>query len=63
MHYSGGSGANRDDDQIVAYLQHLQKASPERLRALATADRDETARATRLGALVLTPQELAVLIG
>ena len=62
VHYSGGTGANRADDQIVAYLQHLHQAAPERLRALATADRDEADRALRLGTLVLAPQELALLM-
>lgn len=62
VHYSGGKGANRADDQIVAYLQYLSRQSPQQFRALVTADRDEAAKAEDCGALIVSPLEFAVMI-
>lgn len=62
VHYSGGQGVNRADDQIVAYLQYLKREGSPRLRALVTADRDEAAKAEACGALIISPQEFAVLV-
>ena len=60
VHFSGGSGDNRADDQIIAFLLHLQQSSPELARAVVTADRDEARAAERTGAMVMAPQELAL---
>ena len=62
VHYSGGTGVNRADDQIVAYLQYLSRHKPRQLRALVTADRDEAAKAEASGALIISPLEFSVLI-
>jgi predicted RNA-binding protein with PIN domain len=62
VHYSGGRGANRADDQIVAHLQYLSRHSPHQFRALVTADRDEAAKAEGCGALIVSPLEFEVMI-
>jgi hypothetical protein len=62
VHYSGGKGANRADDQIVAYLQFMNRQSPQEFRALVTADRDEAAKAEACGALIVSPLEFEVMI-
>ena len=59
VNFSGGSGDNRADDQIIAFLHHLEQASPELARAVVTADRDEARAAERTGAMVMAPEELA----
>ncbi len=61
--FSGGSGSNRADRQILAFLHHLEAASPELARAVVTADRDEARAAERTGAMVLAPEELALWLG
>ena len=60
VHFSGGSGSDRADRQIIAYLCHLQNASPHQIRAVVTADEAEAVDAERTGAMVMTPQELAI---
>lgn len=60
VHYSGGTGADRADQHIVAYLQHLKQSAPTQLRAVVTADRSEASQAKQTGALVLAPQELGL---
>jgi predicted RNA-binding protein with PIN domain len=60
VQYSGGTGANRADQEIVAYLRHVQESTPRRARAVVTADLDEALQAEATGAMVMTPQELAV---
>jgi hypothetical protein len=62
VHYSGGKGANRADDHIVAYLQFMNRKSPQQFRALVTADRDEAAKAEACGALIVSPLEFQVMI-
>jgi predicted RNA-binding protein with PIN domain len=62
VHYSGGKGANRADDHIVAYLQFMNRRSPQQFRALVTADRDEAAKAEACGALIVSPLEFEVMI-
>ncbi len=62
VHYSGGKGANRADDQIVAYLQFMNRQSPQDFRALVTDDRDEAAKAEACGALIVSPLEFQVMI-
>jgi hypothetical protein len=62
VHYSGGKGSNRADDQIIAYLQFLNSQTPQKFRALVTADRDEAAKAHDCGALIVSPLEFEVLI-
>lgn len=61
--FSGGSGSNRADRQIVAFLHHLEAASPGLARAVVTADRDEARAAERTGGMVLAPEELAIWLG
>lgn len=58
--FSGGSGSNRADMQILAALHHIGTATPGLLRAVVTADQDEARAAERTGAMVLAPQELAL---
>ena len=58
--FSGGSGRNRADQQILATLHHIGTATPGLLRAVVTADRDEARAAERTGAMVLAPPELAL---
>jgi hypothetical protein len=62
VHYSGGKGANRADDQIVAYLQFLSNQAHQQFRALVTADRDEAAKAEACGALIVSPLEFEVML-
>ena len=62
VHYSGGTGANRADEQIVAYLNFLNTQSPQPFKALVTEDRDEAAKAQGCGALILSPLEFEVLL-
>ena len=62
VHYSGGTGANRADEQIVAYLNYLNLQSSQLLKALVTEDRDEAAKAEDCGALILSPLEFKVLL-
>jgi hypothetical protein len=63
VRFSGGKGANRADTQIVSHLQYLAGATPDQVRALVTADRELAMAATGCGALVIAPQELALLMG
>jgi hypothetical protein len=60
VHFSGGSGDNRADGEILAFLHHVQQATPGLARAVVTADRDEARAAERTGAMVMAPQELAL---
>lgn len=62
VHYSGGTGANRADEQIVAYLNYLNLQSSQLFKALVTEDRDEAAKAEDCGALILSPLEFKVLL-
>ena len=63
VRFSGGSGSNRADRQILAFLHHLSTASPDLARAVVTADQDEARAAERTGALVMAPEELAIWLG
>ncbi len=63
VRYSGGKGANRADAQIVAHLHYLAGATPNPVRAVVTADRELAMAAEGCGALVIAPQELAMLMG
>ena len=63
VRFSGGSGRNRADRQILAFLHHLGTASPELARAVVTADQDEARAAERSGAMVMAPEELALWLG
>ena len=63
VRFSGGSGSNRADGQILAFLHHLGTASPDPARAVVTADQDEARAAERTGALVMAPEELAIWLG
>ncbi|MBU6271566.1 MAG: NYN domain-containing protein [Betaproteobacteria bacterium] len=57
VHYSGGSGMNRADERIAAYLRHLQVAEPATARAVVSADRDIQLAAEQTGAMTLLPEE------
>lgn len=63
VNFSGGSGSNRADRQILAFLHHLETFSPNLARAVVTADRDEARAAERTGAMVMAPEELALWLG
>ncbi len=63
IRFSGGSGSNRADRQILAFLHHLGTASPDFIRAVVTADQDEARAAERSGAMAMAPEELALWIG
>ncbi len=63
VRFSGGSGSNRADRQILAFLHHLGMASPDLARAVVTADQDEARAADRTGAMVMAPEELALWLG
>lgn len=63
VRFSGGSGSNRADLQILAFLHHLGTASPELARAVVSADQDEARAAERSGAMVMAPEELALWLG
>lgn len=63
VRFSGGSGSNRADGQILAFLHHLGTASPNLARAVVTADQDEARAAERSGAMVMAPEELALWLG
>lgn len=58
-HYSGGTGANRADGQMLAYLAHLNASGSGEVRTVVTADRDVAVSAQSSGALAMTPLELA----
>ncbi|MEI8303087.1 MAG: NYN domain-containing protein [Burkholderiales bacterium] len=57
VHFSGGSGMNRADARIVAYLRHLQAAQPDAPRAVVSADRDIRLAAEQTGAMAILPEE------
>lgn len=63
VHFSGGSGSNRADRQILAFLHHLKSSSPDLARTVVTADQDEARAADRSGAMVMAPEELALWLG
>jgi predicted RNA-binding protein with PIN domain len=63
VHFSGGSGSNRADRQILAFLHHLKSSSPDLARTVVTADQDEARSADRTGAMVMAPEELALWLG
>jgi predicted RNA-binding protein with PIN domain len=63
VRFSGGSGSNRADRQILAFLHHLGTASPDLVRAVVTADQDEARAAERSGAMAMAPEELTLWLG
>lgn len=63
VNFSGGSGSNRADRQILAFLRHLKIANPNEIRAVVTADQEEARAAEHLGAMVMAPEELAIWLG
>ena len=63
VRFSGGVGPDRADHAITAYLQHLQTAEREELRAVVTADAAVASAARAREALVLEPDELGVWTG
>lgn len=63
VRFSGGSGSNRADRQILAFLHHLGTASPELARAVVTADQNEARAAERSGVMAMAPEELALWLG
>lgn len=59
VHFSGGNGTNRADRQMVSYLSHMSVQSRHVVRTAVTADAEVANTAIDLGAMVMTPQELA----
>ena len=57
VHFSGGSGMNRADERIVAYLRHLQAAEPDAPRAVVSADGDIQLAAGQTGTMAIPPEE------
>ena len=62
VRYSGGRGANRADAQIVSHLQFLAGVTLVQVRVVVTADRELALAAGGCGALVIAPQELAMVM-
>lgn len=62
VHFSGGRGANRADQQILAYLSHMEISGGGLVRSVATADMGIATSAQASGAFVITPHELAILL-
>ncbi|GAB3355346.1 MULTISPECIES: hypothetical protein [Giesbergeria] len=58
VHFSGGQGSDRADARLLAYLHHLQVATPAHLRLLVTQDQAQAAQAEDTGAWILAPAEL-----
>lgn len=66
VHYSGGVGRNRADEEIVKYLQsidYMKAKQQRRLKVLVSADKGLSDAARSQGAaMVLAPEELAILL-
>lgn len=65
VHYSGGIGSNRADAQIVKYFHstlYMKSTQKSQLKALVSADRDLAKEARMQGAVILAPEELAILV-
>ena len=62
VRFSGGVGADRADQQIGAYLQHLKTSAPQELRLVASGDAEVANYGTISGASVLMPVELSWLL-
>jgi hypothetical protein len=66
VHYSGGLGRNRADEEIVKYLQsidYMRAKQQSRLKVLVSADKGLSDAARPQGAaMVLAPEELAILL-
>lgn len=62
VHFSGGTGANRADLQILAYLSHMEISGGGLVSSVATADMGIATSAQASGAFVITPHELAILL-
>ena len=60
VHFSGGVGTDRADRQIAAYLHHACAAVGYGHAAVVTADADVVSDALGNGALVMSPQDLAL---
>jgi hypothetical protein len=60
VRFSGGSGSDRADRQIVAYLQHLQTSNSKQMRALVSADGEVGHQGQAAGAIVMLPAELSL---
>jgi hypothetical protein len=65
VHYSGGRGSNRADEQIVKYLesiQYMRSRQQSQLKVLVTADRGLSRDArSQGGVIILAPEELSIL--
>ncbi len=62
VRFSGGSGSDRADRQIVAYLRHLQTSTSKHIRALVSADGEVSHQGQAAGAIVMQPAELSLWI-
>jgi predicted RNA-binding protein with PIN domain len=61
LHFSGGTGSDRADRAIVAQVRHLVEAS-DRSIYIVTADGQIDADGRRMGAAILLPQEIGLLL-
>ena len=59
VHFSGGKGSNRADLQMLQYLAHIKTTRHDLLCVVATADMEVATGSKDVGALVITPHELA----
>lgn len=62
IHYSGGSGDHRADKRILEQIGFLKHTASHPTIILATADRDEADQAIDLGAIILAPEELSIIL-
>ena len=65
VHYSGGAGRNRVDNEIVKYLHalpHIRGKEQFELKVLVTADRSFAEEARIYDVVILMPEELGVLV-
>lgn len=62
IHYSGGTGEHRADKRILEQIAFLKYTASNSTIILATADRDESDQAIDLGAIILAPEELSIIL-
>ena len=65
IHYSGGTGQNRADNEIVKYLHalpHIRGKEPFELKVLVTADHSFAEEARGQEVVILMPEELGILV-
>ena len=65
IHYSGGTGRNRADNEIVKYLHalpHIRSKEQFELKVLVTADHSFAEEARTQDVVILMPEELGILV-